>query len=148
MIGERLRFAREKRGLTLNQVADLSAIGSSSLSDFENDKRQPKLAQLQALAKLYGRSEAFFFQEGTLPAEQVLWRQRPVGDVASAIESQFVQLCALGVHLRGGRRSVFLACVSHAIEPRLHLASADDRMYCKFKAYISGRLRLWLLKHL
>ncbi|MCE7888260.1 MAG: ImmA/IrrE family metallo-endopeptidase [Sorangiineae bacterium PRO1] len=93
MIGERLRFAREKRGLTLNQVADLSAIGSSSLSDFENDKRQPKLAQLQALAKLYGRSEAFFFQEGTLPAEQVLWRQRPVGDVASAIESQFVQLC-------------------------------------------------------
>jgi len=93
MIGERLRFAREKRALTLNQVADISAIGSSSLSDFENDKRQPKLAQLQALAKLYGRSEVFFFQEGIIPTEQVLWRQRPVGDVAAAIESQFVRLC-------------------------------------------------------
>lgn len=93
MIGARLRFAREKRGLTLNEVAEVADIGVSSLSDFENDKRQPKLSQLQALAKLYGRSEAFFLQEGAVPAEQVLWRQRPVNDVAVAFEAQFVRLC-------------------------------------------------------
>jgi len=92
-IGERLKFARDRVALTLAQVHDKTRVGQSSLSDFENSRREPSLSQLQALSKLYRRSIAFFLAEGPIPQEDVvLWRQRPDAGTED-IESKFLKLC-------------------------------------------------------
>jgi Zn-dependent peptidase ImmA (M78 family)/transcriptional regulator with XRE-family HTH domain len=92
-IGERLKYARQRTGLTLRQVVERTGIGESSLSEYENDKREPRLSQLQALAEAYRRSIAFFLGEGGIPREIVLWRKRPDPPTGADIEAEFVKLC-------------------------------------------------------
>ena len=91
-VGERLRYARERAGLSLSQVKERAGIGESSVSEFEGEKREPKLAQLRAFAKTYQRSISFFLSEGPIPRETVLWRERP-RENAEGIETRFLQLC-------------------------------------------------------
>ncbi len=91
-IAERLKHARRRAALTLSQVRERTGIGGSSVSEFENGKRDPKLIQLQALAKAYRRSLSFFLGEGPVPQEFVLWREKP-DEGSMAIEGEFLQLC-------------------------------------------------------
>ena len=92
MIPEKLRYARERAGLTGAQVRERTGIGESSLSEFENGKREPRLSQLQALASVYRRSLAFLLSEQPIPRELVLWRERPV-EAAQSVEAAFLRLC-------------------------------------------------------
>ena len=91
-IGNRLEYARQRVALSGPQVSDKTGIGTSSLSDFENDKRQPSVSQLQKLAEVYRRSVGFFLEEGPLPREMVLWREHPAEE-APSVEAQFLKLC-------------------------------------------------------
>ena len=92
-IHDRLKYARQRAGLSGTQVKDRVGIGESSLSEFENGKREPSLSQLQKLAEAYRRSVAFFLAEGPLtPEPVVLWRMRPAQD-AEQIEVKFLRLC-------------------------------------------------------
>lgn len=91
-VWDRLRHARERSGLTGTQVSKITGIGESSLSEFEKGKREPRLSQLQALARVYNRSLAFFFSDEPVSGEVVLWRQRPVKN-AEEIESRFLRHC-------------------------------------------------------
>ncbi len=90
-IGIRLRYARERLGLTQNDVQEKTSIGGSSLSEFEHAKREPSLSQLTQLAKLYRRPVTFFLEERPLATERVRWRQRP--ENAADIEAGFLELC-------------------------------------------------------
>ena len=92
-LADRLGHARTKAKLTLKQVEAETGIGQSSLSEYEGGKREPRLTQLQALAKLYQRSIAFFLDESDPPPEVVLWRKRPDGAEAAKIEGEFRRLC-------------------------------------------------------
>jgi len=92
-VGRRLRYARKRAGLTLLQVEERTGIGESSVSEFENAKREPRLSQLQALSGVYRRSITFFLGEGHLPREVVLWRQKPDPATASETEAEFLRLC-------------------------------------------------------
>lgn len=88
-IGERLRVARERRKLSQGQVYEMTKVGVSSLSDFENGKRLPSLDQLSALAAVYDQPLTFFFEDG--PTKEVmLWRQRPV-ERSEEIGSRFLR---------------------------------------------------------
>jgi len=91
-ISERLHYARKRVGLTYLQVKDRSNIGLSSLSEFENGKREPSLSQLQLLASVYRRSVSFFLSDEAIPEEVVLWREKPSTD-ATDQEAYFLQLC-------------------------------------------------------
>jgi XRE family transcriptional regulator, fatty acid utilization regulator len=92
-IHDRLKYARQRAGLTGTQVRERADIGESSLSDFENGKREPSLSQLQKLAGVYRRSVAFFLADGPVaPEPAVLWRMRPSKD-AEEIEVRFLRLC-------------------------------------------------------
>jgi len=79
--------------LPASRVAQSSGLGVSSISEFENGRRQPSLAQLQKLATVYHRSLTFFLQEGPLPRELVLWRDRPEPAIAVEIERKFLEFC-------------------------------------------------------
>lgn len=93
-IGERLRIAREAIGYTLEKVEKESSIGTSSLSEFENNKREPKFSQLSKLAEIYKRSIDFFFIDD-LPAEPImLWRDGPEDqEEMKNIQAEFRRLC-------------------------------------------------------
>jgi len=92
-IHERLGFARKRSGLSQAQVKERTGIGESSLSDFENGKREPSLSQLHKLAEVYQRSIGFFLAEGPVLGEPaVLWRMRPECN-AEQIEARFLRLC-------------------------------------------------------
>ncbi len=90
---DRLKYARERASLSGPQVRERTGVGESSLSEFENGKREPSLSQLQKLAEVYRRSVAFFLAEGPLtPEPAVLWRMRPTQH-AEETEVKFLRLC-------------------------------------------------------
>jgi Zn-dependent peptidase ImmA (M78 family)/transcriptional regulator with XRE-family HTH domain len=92
-VGERLKYARERSGLTLRQVEERTGIGQSSLSEFEGGKREPRLSYLQALSDAYRRSLDFFLGNEPLPSEVVLWREQPPSPTCEEIEGEFLRLC-------------------------------------------------------
>lgn len=91
-VADRLRYARDRAGLTGPQVKERTGIGESSLSEYERGKREPRLSQLRKLASAYGRSISFFLSDDPLPREQVLWRERPA-ERSGFLEAQFLRLC-------------------------------------------------------
>jgi len=50
-IGEKLKFYRKKLGLTLQELEKRSGIGYASISDYENNKVEPRRDTLEKLAK-------------------------------------------------------------------------------------------------
>jgi len=91
-IGPKLKYARERVKLTGLHVREKTGIGESSLSEFENGKREPSISQLNKLAKLYRRSLSFFLSEDPIPQEVVLWREQPTEN-AEDLEGWFLRLC-------------------------------------------------------
>lgn len=93
-IGDKLRIARTAMGYTLDKVAAEIGIGQSSLSEFENDKREPRFSQLSKLAELYRRPVEFFLSEETLVENVMLWRSAPeMEEQTKETEAEFRQLC-------------------------------------------------------
>jgi Zn-dependent peptidase ImmA (M78 family)/DNA-binding XRE family transcriptional regulator len=90
-LAQRLKYARERAGLTQSEASARSEVGESSLSEFEHGKREPSVSQLAALATAYNRPMAFFLMSGPPPAEVVRWRKKP--KAAEAIEVLFLRLC-------------------------------------------------------
>jgi transcriptional regulator with XRE-family HTH domain len=54
LVGERLRAARQERGLSLGALAEAAHVGKGSLSEIENGARNPTLGTLYALAGALG----------------------------------------------------------------------------------------------
>jgi transcriptional regulator with XRE-family HTH domain len=54
LTGERLRAARQERGLSLGALAEAAHVGKGSLSEIENGARNPTLGTLYALAGALG----------------------------------------------------------------------------------------------
>lgn len=93
-IGARLRFARETIGYTLEKAEKESGIGASSLSEFENEKREPKFSQLSRLAEVYKRAIDFFLTDKPLADPVMLWRGGPNNqEEMKEMESEFRRLC-------------------------------------------------------
>lgn len=93
MIAERLKAARADRGWTLEALAGHTNIPVSSLSEFENGRREPRLSHLETLAKAYGVTVSSFFQDEEAKSDVVLWRERPGDDAAAEVEGRFLRLC-------------------------------------------------------
>lgn len=93
-LGKRLKIAREAIGYTLKKVEERTGIGSSSLSDFENSKREPKFSELAKLAEIYKKNVEFFLSEEKIKEPVMLWREEPATDEEKKkIQTEFEQLC-------------------------------------------------------
>lgn len=98
-LAERLKYARTYMNLKLTEVAERSEIAASALSDFENGKREPKLPQLMRMAEVYQRSTSFFLENGPVPVEMVLWRQKPESPKLEELQTQLLRLAEQYHHL-------------------------------------------------
>lgn len=93
-IGKRLKIARESIGYTLDKASQESGIGSSSLCEFENDRREPKFSHLSKLAEVYKKKIEFFLTDEPLIENLMLWRDKPNNEEeARKTETEFYQLC-------------------------------------------------------
>lgn len=54
--GEKLRSAREKNGMTQQQVADIMQIDKSTYCGYETGKRQPDVQKIKMLSQILGIS--------------------------------------------------------------------------------------------
>ena len=93
-IGARLRAARDAIGYTIEKASQESGIGQSSISEFENNKREPKFSHLSKLADVYKRRIEFFLVDGPVIEGVMLWRDRPQTDEErKSTEREFYRLC-------------------------------------------------------
>ncbi|MBL7154472.1 MAG: ImmA/IrrE family metallo-endopeptidase [Phycisphaerae bacterium] len=93
-IGQRLKFARQAVGYTIQKASREARIGESSISEFENSKREPKFSQLAKLAEVYKKPVEFFLGEEPIVQNMMLWRQKPsMGGAKEKTEAEFNQLC-------------------------------------------------------
>jgi Zn-dependent peptidase ImmA (M78 family) len=93
-IGRRLKIARDAIGYTLDKASQLSKIGKSSLSEFENARREPKFFQLARLAEIYRKPIEFFLSDQPILPEMALWHDPPENEEEKKkTEARFFELC-------------------------------------------------------
>lgn len=118
--GDRLKWAREAAGLTQEKLSAAAQVGISTISEFENDKRDPSSLQMVRMAEAVKRRIEFFFESGEPIQEVVLWRQKPV-DSGTQIERQLIELADQFQRLE--------MCVGNPILCDLPLASCTDKPF-------------------
>ena len=70
-VGERIRYFREKKGITVNKLANLSGVSQSYLRDIELGNKQPTVEYLGYICDALGVSLAAFFDESDSLKEAV-----------------------------------------------------------------------------
>jgi Zn-dependent peptidase ImmA (M78 family)/DNA-binding XRE family transcriptional regulator len=63
VIGNQLRKARELLGFSVDEVAALLEVSSEKVLAWEDERIEPRLAELERLAELYGRDLDYFLHE-------------------------------------------------------------------------------------
>lgn len=81
-IGEKLKDARTKSGLTQAQVENLIGVNKSQLSYFETGKREINITLLEKLSVLYGYSLNYFLENSNFkePDTQIAFRGEELND--------------------------------------------------------------------
>jgi Zn-dependent peptidase ImmA (M78 family) len=93
-LGEKLRIARESIGYTQKKVSEQTYVGESSLSDYENNKREPRFSELSRLAETYKRPIEFFLTDSPHTESVMLWRDEPSNrEEMKETEAEFRRLC-------------------------------------------------------
>ena len=67
--GERLRVLRKRRRMTLQQLADQTGLGRSSLSEYEGDKAIPSGEAIRVLALALGTSADYILRLKATPSK-------------------------------------------------------------------------------
>ena len=62
-VGERIRYFREKKGVTVNKLANMSGVSQSYLRDVELGNKQPTVEYLGYICDALGVSLAAFFDD-------------------------------------------------------------------------------------
>lgn len=62
-VGERIQKARKQAGMKQSDLAEKLGIATITIGQYERDKRQPRLEQLEAIAKALGVSTAYLTGE-------------------------------------------------------------------------------------
>jgi transcriptional regulator with XRE-family HTH domain len=91
-VGERIRALRNKRALTLDQLAEASGVSRAMISRIERAEASPTAALLARLCSALGVSlSVFFAEEGGTPdplvprARQPVWRDPETGYLRRAV---------------------------------------------------------------
>lgn len=61
--GERLKYAREKANLTQEELAKKISCSRSLINHYENDRKKPRMANLEKLADALDMPQEFFIEK-------------------------------------------------------------------------------------
>lgn len=133
-LSEKLKAARLALKLTLEVVSERSGIGVSTLSEFENGRREPRLGQLKQLADTYHRSVTSLLDEGVQTAPCVLWRQRPQSPSAEDLQATLLDLA-------DKYRTLEALCEQHTVMELPAAPASDSRLTYSTAASLARRVR-------
>lgn len=94
--GERLRAARERRGITQQQVADFMGIDKSTYCGYETGKRQPDVQKIKQLSKILGVSGDELLETDYASENPLALTEKDKRDIAKDLEAMMAQLDAGG----------------------------------------------------
>ena len=90
-LGGRLYASRQNAGMSLNLVAGLLGVKSSTLKSWENDRSEPRVNKLVALAGLLGVSPTHFLAEEGNDGVDVSAIKGPRGKLAKVLKEEMSQ---------------------------------------------------------
>lgn len=90
VLGQRLRAARESRGLGIRELAGLSGVSASSISQIERGNTSPKVATLSALARALGLTVAHLLADDRALHEPSRRGDRPALDVRPGLREYLI----------------------------------------------------------
>ena len=90
-LGGRLYASRQNAGMSLNLVAGLVGVKSSTLKSWENDRSEPRVNKLVALAGLLGVSPTHFLAEEGNDGVDVSAIKGPRGKLAKVLKEEMSQ---------------------------------------------------------
>ena len=92
LVGDRVRHLRLRRGLTLDQLAELSGVSRAMISKVERAEASPTASTLARLCSALGVSLSVFFADNEAPAkpisrrkDQPVWRDPESGYLRRAV---------------------------------------------------------------
>jgi transcriptional regulator with XRE-family HTH domain len=65
VLGEKIREAREEKGITQKKLGDILRYSPMAISHFENGIRGMKMADIEKMSNYFGKSISFFVQSDT-----------------------------------------------------------------------------------
>jgi Zn-dependent peptidase ImmA (M78 family)/transcriptional regulator with XRE-family HTH domain len=126
--GAQLRKARELLQLAPEQVASEFNITLQNILNWEEDRSQPSLKQLEKLAELYGRGIDYFLKETPPPPKKIEFRGKPgqslkdLPQQAKAVLARFDELCRNALEVEGllnKKRKVALTQFDESVPPKV-----------------------------
>ena len=87
-LGGRLYASRQNAGMSLNLVAGLLGVKSSTLKSWENDRSEPRVNKLVALAGLLGVSPTHFLAEEGNDGVDVSTMKGPHSKLAKVLKDE------------------------------------------------------------
>jgi transcriptional regulator with XRE-family HTH domain len=127
-IGERLRFLRQKRGLTLQHVAEETGFALSFLSQLERDMVSISVDNLERLANFYEVHMVHFFRTSEETPIQVIKRKDIVASMA--IDNEGPAAVALLANRADARlEPLLIKIMPGEEEPHFRSHDADTLMY-------------------
>ena len=71
MLGDKIREARKRKRITLNQLAEMSGLTASYISQAERNLTEPSLSSLRKLSVRFAAASVFFLDDD-IPQTQVI----------------------------------------------------------------------------
>ncbi len=123
-LGRKIREIRLRRGLTLQQLSELTGLSKPSLSQIENEVTVPPIATLLKISRALGKHIADFFQEATPLEDRIsVVRAEERKEIMSHLQMEARRIGyryeSLAYHLSEKRMEPFIV----EIEPRDENAS-------------------------
>jgi transcriptional regulator with XRE-family HTH domain len=126
-LGSKLRAAREERGLSQRQLAQLSGLSTNAISLIERDENSPSVSTLQSLATALNIKMSYFFDDHEPTAIlHVKAKDRP------AIVSKGIRIEGLGGELRRQEMDPFLVILEPHSDSGLRqvVHTGHELVYC------------------
>jgi Zn-dependent peptidase ImmA (M78 family)/DNA-binding XRE family transcriptional regulator len=151
IIGAQLKKARELLQLSLEDVALELSITRQDILDWEEERSQPNLKQLEKLAGLYGREIDYFLKETPAPPEKIEFRGKPGQSLkelpkeTKIVLARFDELCRTALELENllnKVREVKLPRFEESVHPKTAAQNLRRILYIDDKPLPDLRERL------
>jgi Zn-dependent peptidase ImmA (M78 family)/DNA-binding XRE family transcriptional regulator len=128
IIGAQLRKARKLLQLAPEEVAPELNITHQDILDWEEERSQPTLKQVEELARLYGREIDYFLRDTPSPPAKIEFRGKPERSLkglpkeAKIVLARFDELCRTALefeNLLNKRREVKLPRFEESVHPKI-----------------------------
>lgn len=149
--GAQLRKARELLQLTAEQVATELNITLQDIVDWEGDRAQPGLKELEKLAELYGRGIDYFLKDTPPPPRKIEFRGRAGQSLkdlpkqAKTVLARFDELCRTALEVEGllnRKREVTLPRFDESVHPKVVAQNLRKKLRVSDKPLPNLRERL------